>query len=63
MDERPWTMVVSNNQVILGLGRPMMGAAIVDNNGALTYQTLDQSPVTTGIDSVMELFLVMQMEM
>ena len=52
MDERPWTMVVSNNQVILGLGRPMMGAAIVDNNGALTYQTLDsESPVTTGIDS------------
>ena len=52
MDERPWTMVVSNNQVILGLGRPKMGAAVVDNNGGLTYQTLDsKSPVTAGIDS------------
>ena len=52
LDERPWTMLVSNDQVILGLGRPKMGAAIVDDNGKLTYQKLEsESPVTTGTDS------------
>ncbi len=52
MDERPWTMVVSNDQLILGLGRPKMGAAIVDNDGNLTHVTLDsESPVTTGTGS------------
>tara|TARA_B100000614_G_scaffold58806_1_gene52000 strand:+ start:495 stop:1565 length:1071 start_codon:yes stop_codon:yes gene_type:complete len=52
MDERPWAIVVSNGQVILGLGRPKMGAAIVDNDGNLTHLTLEsKSPVTTGVDT------------
>ena len=52
MDERPWTMITSNDRIILGLGRPKMGAAIVDEDGNLTHVTLDsESPVTTGIDS------------
>ena len=53
MDERPWTMIVSSNQLLLGLGRPKMGAAIVENDGSLTYLALEStSPVTTGTDSI-----------
>ena len=53
MAERPWAMLVTNGQLILGLGRPKMGAAFVDNDGNLTHVTLkSESPVTTGTDSI-----------
>tara|TARA_B100000900_G_scaffold204991_1_gene173758 strand:+ start:3044 stop:4114 length:1071 start_codon:yes stop_codon:yes gene_type:complete len=53
MDERPWTMIVSSDQLLVGLGRPKMGAGIVENDGSLTYLTLEStSPVTAGTDSI-----------
>ena len=53
MDERPWTMIVSSDQLLVGLGRPKMGAGIVENDGTLTYLALEStSPVTTGTDSI-----------
>ena len=53
MDERPWTMIVSSDQLLVGLGRPKMGAGIVENDGSLTYLALEStSPVTTGINSI-----------
>ena len=49
MDERPWTIFPDNNAVIIGLGRPKMGIAIINQDGDLNYQQLDSnSPVTFG---------------
>ena len=53
MDERPWTIIATKDALMVGLGRPKMGAATISQNGELTHITLDSdSPVTTGIDSV-----------
>ena len=53
MDERPWTIIATKDALMVGLGRPKMGAATISQNGELTHIALDSdSPVTTGIDSV-----------
>ena len=49
MDERPWTIFSDNNAVIIGLGRPKMGIAMINQDGGLNYQQLNSnSPVTVG---------------
>ena len=49
MDERPWTIFSDNNAVIIGLGRPKMGIAMINQDGGLDYQQLNSySPVTVG---------------
>ena len=49
MDERPWTIFSDSNAVIIGLGRPKMGIAMVNQDGEVNYQQLAPlSPVTFG---------------
>ena len=49
MNERPWTIFSDSNAVIIGLGRPKMGIAIINREGELNYQQLaSNSPVTFG---------------
>ncbi len=53
MDERPWTIIATEDALMVGLGRPKTGAATISQNGEVTHIELDsESPVTTGIDSV-----------
>ena len=49
MDERPWTIFSDSNAVIIGLGRPKMGIAMINHGGEINYQQLaSNSPVTFG---------------
>ena len=49
MDERPWTIFSDDNTVIIGLGRPKMGIATINQEGEINHQQLaSNSPVTFG---------------
>ena len=49
MDERPWTIFSYDNTVIIGLGRPKMGIATINQEGEINHQQLaSNSPVTFG---------------
>lgn len=49
MDERPWSIFSDSNAVIIGLGRPKMGIAMINQGGEINYQQLaSNSPVTFG---------------
>ena len=49
MDERPWTIFSDDNTVIIGLGRPKMGIASINQEGEINHQQLaSNSPVTFG---------------
>ena len=49
MDERPWTIFSDDNTVIIGLGRPKMGIATINQEGEINHQQLSSnSPVTFG---------------
>ena len=49
IDERPWTIFSDDNTVIIGLGRPKMGIATINQEGEINHQQLtSNSPVTFG---------------
>ena len=49
IDERPWTIFSDDNTVIIGLGRPKMGIATINQEGEINHQQLSSnSPVTFG---------------
>ena len=52
LDERPWVILGTKDKLFVGLGRPKMGAAVVNDDGSLEYLTLESdSPVTAGTES------------
>lgn len=51
MSERPWTIFSSPKQLVIGLGRPRCGLAIIGQKGKLKYQDLaTESPVMCGVN-------------
>ena len=51
MPERPWTIFSSKDELVIGLGRPQCGLALLDDNGEIEYKGLaTQSPVMCGVN-------------
>jgi hypothetical protein len=52
MDERPWTIMVHEGMVWLGLGRPKCGFATIDKEGALGHRIAPvEAPITAGANN------------
>ena len=51
MSERPWTIFSTSDELVIGLGRPQCGLALLDSNGDVENKELaTDSPVMCGIN-------------
>ena len=51
MSERPWTIFSTGDELVIGLGRPQCGIALLDDAGELEYKDLaTEAPVMCGIN-------------